>query len=168
MFFNFGVHDQQRNFLRFIWCQDNAPAKPLIEYRMTVHVFGNAPSPAIATLGLRKSACVHDVIVAYFVRCWTSPMSNSFLFFHRWFFYRLRQTVGMHHTRPLWCDCTNPFGCKHCIWDEAAADISSGMDSSRAAVIGTSHVHRLRDAISGYMIGHTPQENKHFDSKCHV
>jgi hypothetical protein len=30
--------------------------KLLIEYRMRVHVFGNSPSPAIATLRLRKVA----------------------------------------------------------------------------------------------------------------
>ena len=28
----------------------------MIEYQMTVHVFGNSPSPAIATYGLRRTA----------------------------------------------------------------------------------------------------------------
>jgi hypothetical protein len=27
----------------------------MIEYRMTVHVFGNRPSPAVATYGLREA-----------------------------------------------------------------------------------------------------------------
>jgi hypothetical protein len=60
MFFNFRVHEKDRNFLRFLWYEDNDPHKSLMEYRMTVHVFGNAPSPAVATYGLRKSACDHE------------------------------------------------------------------------------------------------------------
>ncbi len=43
-------------FLRFLWYMDNDPEKELIEYRMCVHVFGNSPSPAVATYGLRKIA----------------------------------------------------------------------------------------------------------------
>ena len=31
-----------------------SPDKELIDYRMRVHVFGNSPSPAVATYGLRK------------------------------------------------------------------------------------------------------------------
>lgn len=57
MFFNFLVHESHRDYLRFIWHKDNNPNNELIEYRMRVHVFGNSPSPAVATLGLRKSAC---------------------------------------------------------------------------------------------------------------
>ena len=60
MFFNFYVHEQHRDYLRFIWYKDNNPENELIEYRMRVHVFGNSPSPAVATLGLRKSACSND------------------------------------------------------------------------------------------------------------
>ncbi|XP_060082138.1 uncharacterized protein LOC132561425 [Ylistrum balloti] len=59
MFFNFYVHKRDRNFLRFLWFQDNDPTQPLREFRMCVHVFGNSSSPCIATLGLRKSACDH-------------------------------------------------------------------------------------------------------------
>lgn len=51
----FKVCESNRNFLRFLWHEDNNPDKKLIEYRMTVHVFGNSPSPAIATYGLRKT-----------------------------------------------------------------------------------------------------------------
>ncbi|XP_062610035.1 uncharacterized protein LOC134271839 [Saccostrea cucullata] len=56
MFYQFYVKEEQRDFLRFFWYKDNNPELPLIEYRMCVHVFGNAPSPAIATYGLRKVA----------------------------------------------------------------------------------------------------------------
>lgn len=59
MFFNFEVHEEHRNLLRFLWFKDNDPTKEIIEHRMRVHVFGNAPSPAVATYGLRKSVCIH-------------------------------------------------------------------------------------------------------------
>ena len=55
MFHNFKVKEDHRNFLRFFWYKDNDPESELIEYRMTVHVFGNTPSPAIATYGLHRS-----------------------------------------------------------------------------------------------------------------
>lgn len=56
MFHCFKVTEPHRNFLRFLWYRDNDPAKEIIEYRMCVHVFGNSPSPAVATYGLRKTA----------------------------------------------------------------------------------------------------------------
>ncbi|VDI17593.1 Hypothetical predicted protein [Mytilus galloprovincialis] len=45
-----------RNYLRFLWHKNNDLQENLVEYRMRVHVFGNSPSPAVATLGLRKAA----------------------------------------------------------------------------------------------------------------
>ncbi|XP_062596368.1 uncharacterized protein LOC134257792 [Saccostrea cucullata] len=56
MFHCFLVREDHRNFLRFLWHKDNDLDKEIIEYRMRVHVFGNRPSPAVATLGLRKAA----------------------------------------------------------------------------------------------------------------
>ncbi|XP_069140928.1 uncharacterized protein [Argopecten irradians] len=56
MFYCFLVQKEQRSYLRFIWHQDNDLAKPLVDYHMNVHVFGNSPSPAVATYGLRKTA----------------------------------------------------------------------------------------------------------------
>ena len=47
---------KHQNFLRFLWFKDNDPSKRIIENKMTVHLFGNGPSPAIATFGLRKTA----------------------------------------------------------------------------------------------------------------
>ncbi|XP_062603305.1 uncharacterized protein LOC134265079 [Saccostrea cucullata] len=54
MFYGFFVTENHRNFLRFFWHQDHDPHKELVEYRMCVHVFGNSPSPAVATYGLRR------------------------------------------------------------------------------------------------------------------
>jgi hypothetical protein len=67
MFHNFKVCEQHRNYLRFIWHQDNDLDKPLTEFRMTVHVFGNSPSPAVATYGLRRSVSTAEDDVRDFV-----------------------------------------------------------------------------------------------------
>lgn len=45
MFHSFKIREGHRNFVRFIWFQDNDPTLPLTEYRMCVHLFGNSPSP---------------------------------------------------------------------------------------------------------------------------
>ena len=55
MFYCFKVKENHLNYLRFLWYKDNDFKKSLIEYRMTVHVFGNRPSPPIATYGLKKA-----------------------------------------------------------------------------------------------------------------
>ena len=55
MFHSFHVDPKHRNFLRFLWFKDNDPTQDIIEYRMTVHLFGNGPSPAVATYGLRRT-----------------------------------------------------------------------------------------------------------------
>jgi hypothetical protein len=62
MFYQFHVKPEHRDYLRFFWYQNNDPECPLIEYRMCVHVFGNKPSPAVATYGLRKTVetCVES------------------------------------------------------------------------------------------------------------
>lgn len=60
MFFNFYVHEEYINFSRFLWFKDYNIDNELVEFRMFVHVFGNSPSPAVATFGLRKSACDHQ------------------------------------------------------------------------------------------------------------
>ena len=67
MFYQFEVDKDHRNFLRFFWYDDNDPTKQLIEYRMCVHVFGNTPSPAVATYGLRKSVMNSEPSITDFV-----------------------------------------------------------------------------------------------------
>ncbi|XP_026113195.1 uncharacterized protein LOC113091779 [Carassius auratus] len=56
MFYCFKVKEQHRNYLRFLWHKDNCAEKEIIDYRMTVHVFGNSPSPAVAIYALRRAA----------------------------------------------------------------------------------------------------------------
>ena len=41
MFYQFRVTENHRDYIRFFWYRDNDFSKPLIEYRMTSHVFGN-------------------------------------------------------------------------------------------------------------------------------
>lgn len=55
MFDSFHVNPKKRNFLRFLWFQSEDPSKKIVECRMTVHLFGNGPSPAVATFALRKT-----------------------------------------------------------------------------------------------------------------
>ncbi|XP_039859766.1 uncharacterized protein LOC120716330 [Simochromis diagramma] len=55
MFYCFLVREDCRDVLRFVWHKDNDPQKELVDYRMCVHVFGNSPSPAVATYGLKRA-----------------------------------------------------------------------------------------------------------------
>lgn len=56
MFYCFRVREDHRNYLRFLWFENNDPSKRVTEFRMKVHVFGNSPSPAVAIYGLRRAA----------------------------------------------------------------------------------------------------------------
>lgn len=47
MFHSFVVKADNRDFLRFLWYNDNDPSKDIVECRMKVRVFGNSPSPAV-------------------------------------------------------------------------------------------------------------------------
>ena len=58
MFHSFHVSPEHRDFLRFLWFKENDLSRPVTEFRMTVHQFGNGPSLAVATYGLRRT--VHD------------------------------------------------------------------------------------------------------------
>ena len=54
MFYRFHVNEEDRVYLRFFWYDNNNPQQSMVEYRMTVHIFGNRLSPAVATYGLRR------------------------------------------------------------------------------------------------------------------
>lgn len=53
MFHNFRVTPSDRDYLRFLWYDDNGR---ITDYRMKVHIFGARSSPACATFGLRNLA----------------------------------------------------------------------------------------------------------------
>lgn len=67
MFHNFKVKIDHQDFLRFLWHPENNFDLPLKEYRMTVHVVGNRPSPAVATYWLRRCVAHSDPDVIDFV-----------------------------------------------------------------------------------------------------
>lgn len=67
MFHNFRVREDHRDYLRFLWNPNHDLDAPLEEFRMTVHVFGNGPSPSVATFGLRQSVSTADPEVQHFV-----------------------------------------------------------------------------------------------------
>lgn len=71
MFYAFLVREEDRNFLRFLWFQDNDLSKNIQEFRMKVHVFGNSPSPSVAIYGLHQSVLENELCtdpeVKYFV-----------------------------------------------------------------------------------------------------
>lgn len=56
MFHCFVVCEDHRYFLRFLWHCNSDLNDDIIEYRMCVHVFGNSPSPSVATYILRRAA----------------------------------------------------------------------------------------------------------------
>ncbi|XP_073769028.1 uncharacterized protein [Danio rerio] len=60
MFYCFLVREEDRDFLRFLWFQDNDTSKDIVDYRMRVHVFGNKPSPAVAIHCLHKSVQIDN------------------------------------------------------------------------------------------------------------
>ncbi|XP_063446815.1 uncharacterized protein LOC134726347 [Mytilus trossulus] len=68
MFYSFSVDEKHRDFLRFIWHEDNNLDKQLVDFRMTVHVFGNSPSPAVVTYGLRKCSNLTEPDVRDFIQ----------------------------------------------------------------------------------------------------
>lgn len=56
MFHNFLVREDHRDYLRFLWFRHHDLDGEVEEFRMTVHVFGNRPSPSVAIYGLKRTA----------------------------------------------------------------------------------------------------------------
>ena len=67
MFYCFKVNEEHRNFLRFLWHENNNFENPLVEYRMRVHIYGNTASPAVATYGLRRAVSLSSLDIKEFV-----------------------------------------------------------------------------------------------------
>jgi hypothetical protein len=55
MYHQFRVHEADRDFLRFLWFDDESLSN-VADFRMNVHLFGATSSPACATYGLRAIA----------------------------------------------------------------------------------------------------------------
>lgn len=60
MFHQVKVAEEDRDFLRFLWWSNGDLTQDLVEYRMTVHLFGATSSPSCASYALRRSADDHQ------------------------------------------------------------------------------------------------------------
>ena len=56
MFHQVKVRPEHRNLLRFLWFKDNDMNGPIVQYRMTVHVFGAKSSPSVVNFALQSAA----------------------------------------------------------------------------------------------------------------
>ncbi|XP_056909568.1 uncharacterized protein LOC130537099 [Takifugu flavidus] len=56
MFYCFIVQEEHRDYLRYLWYEENDVNKKVVEFRMKVHVLGNSPSPAVAISCMRRAA----------------------------------------------------------------------------------------------------------------
>ena len=56
MFFQFQVPESDRDFLRFVWWENDDTSQEPVDYRMTVHLFGAVSSPGCANFGIKYLA----------------------------------------------------------------------------------------------------------------
>ena len=56
MFHSFYVNPASRDFLHFLWFENNDLNGPIVEFRMNVHLIGAISSPAVANYCLHKTA----------------------------------------------------------------------------------------------------------------
>ena len=59
MFYQFRVKENDKDFLRFLWWENNDTTSKPVDYRMKVHLFGAASSPGCANYGLKHLAQEH-------------------------------------------------------------------------------------------------------------
>lgn len=59
MFHSFYVNPNDRDYLRFLWFENNDLTSQIVEYRMNVHLFGAASSPGLANFCLHQTAEAH-------------------------------------------------------------------------------------------------------------
>ena len=65
MFYNFKVAEKDKDFLRFLWLDDDL--ETVKTYRMNKHIFGATSSPGVATYGLRRIARHHPSKASDFI-----------------------------------------------------------------------------------------------------
>lgn len=65
MFYNFKVAEKDKDFLRFLWLDDDL--ETVKTYRMNKHIFGATSSPGVATYGQRRIAQYHPSKASDFI-----------------------------------------------------------------------------------------------------
>ena len=63
MYYQVKVPKEQQDFLRFLWWRNGDPHNDVVEYKMTVHVFGGASSGNCAAYALKRTAADNSVEV---------------------------------------------------------------------------------------------------------
>ena len=56
VFYQVKVAEEDKDFLRFLWWPDGKVSQEIVEYRMTVHLFGTVSSRSCASYALRRTA----------------------------------------------------------------------------------------------------------------
>ena len=56
MFYNVGIPESDRDYMRFLWFKDGDPTKEMVEYRLTHQVPGLTDSPSNSCFALRQLA----------------------------------------------------------------------------------------------------------------
>ena len=56
MYFQIGVAEKHRSFLRFLWWKNGDLSKNPVDHEMCAHVFGGASSGACSNYGLKRTA----------------------------------------------------------------------------------------------------------------
>lgn len=64
MFHQVKIAEEERDFLRFLWWSDGDVTKALMEYRMTVHLFGTVSSLSFSSYALAKTDDNHSEYLA--------------------------------------------------------------------------------------------------------
>ena len=58
MFLQVNVNDEHRNLLRFLWWEEGNVEGPLVDYYMTVHLFGVVSSTGCSNFALRRQQMI--------------------------------------------------------------------------------------------------------------
>lgn len=74
MFHQVKVPNEDRDLLRFLWWPDGDYNQNMVEYRMTVHLFGATSSPSCANFAVRK--CAEDNMKQFSPQAVNTIMNN--------------------------------------------------------------------------------------------
>ena len=77
MFHQVKVPTEDRDLLRFLWWPDGDYSQNMVEYRMTVHLFGATSSPSCANFSVRK--CAEDNINQFSAQAVNTIMNNFYV-----------------------------------------------------------------------------------------
>ncbi len=77
MFYQVKVSSEDRDFLRFLWWPEGDYSQKMVQYRMTVHLFGVTSSPSCANFALRR--CGEDNMKEFSPQALNIIMNNFYV-----------------------------------------------------------------------------------------